>query len=135
MKAFVTASVFAFSAAPAFAWVQQTDFRGLEIFDYEAGAVDLQIICDPQGAFVPPIFSATISLDGVDYEGDLTFRSSAGTFNARAMNGGISGNDRDSWTNMINAFRSSAQIELDAGGRTYHLDTSDPLSVPCGIEI
>ena len=63
-------AAFLLTMAPAFAWVHATDFRGLEIYDFEATGIDVQIICDPQGAFIPPIYSARLRFSQEDYNGE-----------------------------------------------------------------
>lgn len=132
MKFLVALSILGLTAGPAFAWNHQTDFRGLEIYDHESKTVDLQIICDPEGAFIPPIFSAEIAFNGIAYEGDLILKSDAGIFKTQAINGGVSAKDAKNWASLISAFRSSNEIELTAGGKIYQVDTSTPFPVSCG---
>ena len=132
MKILAAVSIFGLAAGPGFAWNHQTDFRGLDIYDHENGTVDFQIICDPNGAFIPPIFSAEVAFNGIAYEGDMVLKTDAGTFTAHAVNGGVSAKDATGWANLINAFRSSAEIELTAGNQTYQVDTGTPFPVSCG---
>lgn len=132
MKILAALSIVGLAAGPAFAWNHQTDFRGLEIYDHETGTVDFQIICDPNGAFIPPIFSAEIAFNGIAYEGDMILKTDAGAFTAQAVNGGVSAKDATGWANLVNAFRSSAEIELTAGDQTYQVNTGTPFPVSCG---
>lgn len=131
---FITATLLVMSA-PAFAWEHTTDFRGLEIYDYEANGIDMQVICDPQGAFIPPIYSARIEFGKEDYEGEVILKSGDASFIFQMKYGSILPSDGPSWTSLIEGLRSGSNLMLTAGGQTLQLDTGSPFPVTCGAEV
>ncbi|MBM3603284.1 MAG: hypothetical protein FJX25_00680 [Alphaproteobacteria bacterium] len=122
-------------SAPASAWQHTTDFRGLEIYDYEADGIDMQVICDPKGAFIPPIYSARIEFGEDDYEGEVTLQSGEASFIFQMRYGSVLPSDAASWTSLIEGLRSGSELTLTAGDQTLQLDTVSPFPVTCGAKI
>ena len=128
-------AAFLLTTAPAFAWVHATDFRGLEIYDYEASGIDVQIICDPQGAFIPPSYSARIEFGQEDYNGEAILQSGDASFTFEMKHGSVLPSDGPSWTSLIQGLRSGSDLVLTADGQTLRLDTGSPFPVSCGAMI
>ncbi|WP_408595299.1 hypothetical protein ACIPCF_18845 (plasmid) [Paracoccus marcusii] len=123
------------TASPALAWEHQTDFRGLEIYDFEATGIDVQIICDPQGAFVPPIYSARLRFSQEDYNGEAILQSGDASFTFEMKHGSVLPSDGPGWTSLIQGLRSGSDLVLTADGQTLTLDTGSPFPVTCGATI
>lgn len=122
-------------SSPAFAWEHTTDFRGLEIYDFEDEGIDVQVICDPQGAFIPPIYSARIEFGQEDYEGEVMLQSGDASFTFEMKHGSILSSDEPSWKSLIEGLRSGSNLTLNAGGQTLQLETGSPFPVTCGAEV
>lgn len=131
----ITAMTICSLAAPVLAWEYTTDFRGLEVYDYEAGGIDMQIICDPKGAFIPPIYSARIEFGEEDFEGEAQLKSADAAYSFQIKYGSVLPSDAISWSSLMRGLRSGTQFELIAGDQTFNLDTETPFPVTCGAEI
>lgn len=123
------------TASPTLAWEHQTDFRGLEIYDFEATGIDVQIICDLQGAFVPPIYSARLRFSQEDYNGKAILQSGDASFTFEMKHGSVLPSDEPSWKSLIQGLRSGSNLVLTADGQTVRLDTGSPFPVTCGATI
>ena len=126
---FVVAAGF---VSPAMAWEKTTDFRGLEIYDYATSGISIKIVCDPDGAFIPPIYSARFETGQGDVEGSVALRTAEAAYTFDVSSGSVLMDDPESWSTLIHGLRSSSRFELATGDNVYRLDTGTPFPTACG---
>ena len=135
MKALIAASIIALCAAPAFAWEEATDFRGLHIYTASSDHIELTAVCDPDGAFIPPTNHLQLEIHGQPLEGPYTLGSGADTFTGTMIAGAAISRDDAEWKDIVAVLRSGSELELTAGDQTYQLDTGAPFPLTCGAEV
>lgn len=126
---FVVAAGF---VSPAMAWEKTTDFRGLEIYDYATSGISIKIVCDPDGAFIPPIYSTRFETGRGDVEGSVALRTTEAVYTFDVSSGSVLMDDPGSWSTLIHGLRSSSRLELATGDDVYRLDTGTPFPTACG---
>lgn len=133
----ISSAVFALCtlAAPAFAWDETTDFRGLHIYTASADGVVLTAVCDPDGAFIPPTNHLQIEVRGELLEGAYKLKSEAHTFASDMIAGAAISRDKADWNDIISVLHSGSEIELTAGNQIYKIDTGSSLPVTCGADV
>lgn len=91
----ISSAVFALCTlvAPAFAWDETTDFRGLHIYTASADGVVLSAVCDPDGAFIPPTNHLQIEVRGEPLEGAYKIKSETHTFSSDMIAGAVISRD------------------------------------------
>lgn len=135
MKALIIASITALCAAPALAWEESTDFRGLHIYTASSESIAFTAVCDPDGAFIPPTNHLQVEVHGQPLEGPYTLKSEADTFTGTMTAGAAISRDETEWKDVVAVLQSGSEIELTAGDQTYRLDTGSPFPVSCGAEV
>lgn len=122
------------SSTSAMAWEEMTDFRGLEIYDYAATGISIKIVCDPNGAFIPPMQSARFETSHGDIEGDVVLRTGENSYTFVATHSSVLPTDSDSWSTMIRGLQSGSRFELIADDQVYQVDTEAPFPAACGAD-
>ncbi|TGN68328.1 hypothetical protein E4L95_01755 [Paracoccus liaowanqingii] len=135
MKALIAACSIALCAAPAFAWDEATDFRGLHFYTASSDSIALTAVCDPGGAFIPPTNHLQIEIHGQPLEGPYTLKSGADTFTGTMIAGAAISREDAEWKDIVAVLRSGSELELTSADQTYQLDTEAPLPVTCGAEV
>lgn len=122
-------------AAPAFAWDETTDFRGLHIYTVSSDGIALTAVCDPDGAFIPPTNHLQVEVQGQPLEGPYSLKSEAHTFTGTMIAGAAISRDEAEWDDVIAVLQGGSTIELIASDETYKIDTGSPLPVACGANV
>ncbi|AZY95557.1 hypothetical protein EOJ32_17310 (plasmid) [Paracoccus sp. Arc7-R13] len=124
--------VFCAVAAPAFAWDETTDFRGLHIYTASADGIALTAVCDPDGAFIPPTNHLQVDIQGQWLKGPYTLESEGNTFAGTMIAGTAVSRDKADWQQIIAILQSGSELKLTAGDQTYQVNTGTPFPVSCG---
>ncbi len=122
-------------AAPAFAWDETTDFRGLHIYTASSDGISLTAVCDPEGAFIPPANHLQLEVQGSPLEGPYSLKSEAHTFTGTMISGAVISRDEAEWDDVVAVLQGGSAIELTASDETYKIDTGSPLPVACGANV
>ena len=119
-------------SGPAFAWTETKDFRGLHVYEASGEGVALSVVCDPDGAMIPPENHLMMTVQGESYSGDYQIKSSERSFEGNIQNGTLVSTDGDPWNEVIAVLRSGSEIDLSINGMSYALNTDQPFPVECG---
>lgn len=130
-----TAIALCILAAPAFAWDEATDFRGLHIYTASSEGISLTAVCDPDGAFIPPTNHLQVEIQGQPLEGPYSLKSDAHTFTGTMIAGAAISRDNAEWDDIVAVLKGGSAIELTAFNQTYKIDTGSPLPVSCGADL
>ncbi len=90
------------------------------------------MVCDPDGAMIPPENHLMMTVQGENYSGDYQIKSSERSFEGKIQNGTLVSTDGDPWNEVIAVLRSGSEIDLSINGRSYALNTDQPFPVECG---
>ena len=120
------------ASGPALAWTETKDFRGLHVYEASGEGVALSVVCDPDGAMIPPENHLMMTVQGENYSGDYQLKSSERSFEGQIQNGTLVSTDGDPWNEVIAVLRSSSEIDLSINGMSYALNTEQPFPVECG---
>lgn len=117
---------------PAFAWTETKDFRGLHVYEASGEGVALSVVCDPDGAMIPPENHLMMTVQGENYSGDYHIKSSERSFEGKIQNGTLVSTEGDPWNEVIAVLRSGSEIDLSINGMSFALNTDQPFPVECG---
>lgn len=119
-------------SGPAFAWTETKDFRGLHVYEATGEGVALSVVCDPDGAMIPPENHLMMTVQEENYSGDYQIKSSERSFEGKIQNGTLVSTDGDPWNEVIAVLRSGSEIDLSINGMSFALNTDQPFPVECG---
>lgn len=120
------------AASPALAWQESEDFRGLHIYEAAGEGVSLSIVCDPDGAMIPPENHLAITVQGENPSGDYRIATKDAAFEGILTNGTLVSSDGVPWDKIISVLQSGAEVDLSVNGSSFSLNTGDPFPVSCG---
>lgn len=135
MKYLVFAAAFGAIAAPASAWEETTDFRGLHIYTASSEGISAVAVCDPDGAFIPPTNHLTMEIEGQFVDGEYLIKTPAASHDGSMVGGSAIDRDAQDWTALVTVLRSGSQIDVQVEGKTFRLETGSPFPVTCGADI
>ncbi|RJL05479.1 hypothetical protein D3P06_06960 [Paracoccus aestuarii] len=132
MKLFLKGAMLAaLAGTPAIAWQTQTDFRGLVINDLVQGPLEIKVICDPGGAFIPAADQAILTLEGQLPDGPFTLSADTGSVSGTLEAGLISNRNGGIWTSFARLLMTGSRFDLTVADQTITIQTKSALPETC----
>lgn len=137
MKKTLLVAAFIAAGSPVFAapWKVEND-KGLLVHRLDAKPLKLMMVCDPDGAYIPPQVFMMIDVQAKRVEsGNLSVTRDGETVALPIENGGISAKDNpDIWNKAVGWLLDGGAVDLSAGGKAVSIAASAPMQNPCLIK-
>ena len=137
MKSFaVSAFSFAVLALPVGAgeW-QSEENKGIFLHTIQEGTARLELVCDPEGVWLPPEFHVVVTpAPGQFLEGTtIEVRSETETQNFPLSGGSIVGREPEVWNKVVATLAKPGPITFSAGGQDVAFTIEGELTADCTI--
>lgn len=137
MKSFVvTVLSLAGAAIPVSAaqW-QSTEDKGLFEYTLQEGTARLELVCDPEGAWLPPEFHVVVTpAPGQFLEGTtIEVRTETETQTFPLSGGSIVSRDPEVWNKVVETLAKPGPITFSASGQDVSFTIEDELKADCTI--
>ena len=113
------ASLILTGTASAASW-NATDDKGLKIYNLDAGALQLTLVCDPEGAYIPPLGHLLVYVGGRELESGLLEVAARGSefVPLKIHNGTVLARENGAhWEQATNVLFAGGAVALKAGGK------------------
>lgn len=120
------------NAGPALAWNESQDFRGLKIYEATGEGISLSLVCDPEGAMIPPENHLMIKAGGETYSGEYKISTADREFEGTVQSGTMVSNEREAWDEVIAVLKSGSELNVSINGMNYAVSTGEAFAVKCG---
>lgn len=117
------------ASGPALAWTETKDFRGLHVYEASGEGVAVSLVCDPDGAMIPPEHHLTFKIGGQEKAGE--YMISAGGKSAKANLDFGTATDAD-FAAIIDVLKAARTVDVSMDGKHYRIETDQPFSGSCG---
>ena len=137
MKSIVVTVLFLTATAPpvsAAQW-QSTEDKGLFEYTLQDGTARLELVCDPEGVWLPPEFHVVVTpAPGQFLEGTtIEVRTETETQTFPLSGGSIVGREPEAWNKVVATLAKPGPITFSAGGQDVSFKIEDELKADCTI--
>ncbi len=114
------------------AWDESKDFRGLRIYKATGEGIELSLVCDPDGAMIPPENHLMIKAGGETYSGEYKISTADREFEGTVQSGTMVSNEREAWDEVIAVLKSGPELKVSINGMDYTVNTGEAFAGKCG---
>ncbi len=137
MKKTLLVAAFIAAGSPVFAapWKVEND-KGLLVHRLDAKPLKLMMVCDPDGAYIPPQVYMMVTAGAKSLEaGDVTIRRADESVVLKIRAEVILARDNpDAWNKAVGWLLDGGAVDLSAGGKTVSVTAGGPMQNPCLIK-
>ena len=134
MKSFFAASLaLAVSTVPSFAGQWQTEEdKGIFLHSLQEGTARLEMVCDPDGIWLPPEFHVLVTDGGQFMEGNtVEVSTEAETLTYPLSGGSILGATPEVWNQLVTALSKPGTVTFSTETETVAFNIENSLTADC----